>query len=175
MALTVPACVLLATLAGPLVRAVYGERWIAAANALAVLGLMRVAFMLTNNCSVAADKRSTLMGIQGLWLAALIPVLLVGARLSGHHRRQCRSCPCCRGHRLPDFPVDPVAGGHYSASYVPRLFPASPRRSVDDRSITVGKPSGRRWCRGAGRGNGSRDSNLPAGCPPHASTAAAIT
>ena len=83
MALTVPACVLLATLAGPLIRAVYGERWIAAANALAVLGPMRVAFMLTNNCSVAADKRSTLMGIQGLWLAALIPVLLVGARLSG--------------------------------------------------------------------------------------------
>ena len=86
MALTVPACVLLATLAGPLIRAVYGERWTGAADALsllAVLGLMRVAFVLINNCIVAADKRSTLMGIQGLWLAALIPVLLVGARLGG--------------------------------------------------------------------------------------------
>jgi PST family polysaccharide transporter len=86
MALTVPACVLLATLAGPLIRAVYGERWVAAADALsllAVLGLMRVAFVLINNCIVAADKRSTLMGIQGLWLAALVPVLLVGARLGG--------------------------------------------------------------------------------------------
>lgn len=86
MALTIPACVLLATLAGPLIRAVYGERWIAAADALsllAVLGLMRAAFVLVNNCIAAADKRSTLMGIQGLWLAALVPVLLTGARFDG--------------------------------------------------------------------------------------------
>lgn len=86
IALTLPACVLLATLAGPLIHAIYGERWIAAADALrllAVLGLMRVAFVLINNCIVAADKRSTLMGIQGLWLAAMIPVLLVGAQRGG--------------------------------------------------------------------------------------------
>jgi len=86
VALAVPACVLLATLARPLIHAVYGERWIPASGALgllAVLGLMRVAFVLINNCIVAADKRSALMGIQGLWLAALIPALLVGARLDG--------------------------------------------------------------------------------------------
>ena len=86
MALTVPACVLLATLARPLIHAVYGERWVPASGALsllAALGLMRVAFVLINNCIVAADKRSALMGIQGLWLAALIPALLVGARLDG--------------------------------------------------------------------------------------------
>lgn len=86
MALTLPACVLLATLAGPLIHAVYGERWIAAADALsllAALGLMRAVFVLINNCIAAAGKRSTLMGIQGLWLAALIPVLLVGARFGG--------------------------------------------------------------------------------------------
>jgi O-antigen/teichoic acid export membrane protein len=86
MALTVPACVLLATLARPLIHAVYGERWIPASGALsllAVLGLMRVAFVLINNCIVAADKRSALMAIQGMWLAALIPALLVGARLDG--------------------------------------------------------------------------------------------
>jgi O-antigen/teichoic acid export membrane protein len=86
MALTVPLCVLLATLAEPLIHAVYGERWVPAAGALsllAVLGLMRVAFVLINGCIAAADKRSTLMGIQGLWLAALIPALLVGVRLGG--------------------------------------------------------------------------------------------
>jgi PST family polysaccharide transporter len=86
MALAVPACVLLATLAAPLIRALYGERWIPAADALsllAVLGLMRVAFVLINNCIVAADKRSTLMGIQVLWMAALIPALFVGTRLGG--------------------------------------------------------------------------------------------
>jgi hypothetical protein len=31
----------------------------------------------------ATDRRGALMGIQGLWLAALIPVLLAGARLRG--------------------------------------------------------------------------------------------
>jgi O-antigen/teichoic acid export membrane protein len=86
MALTVPACVLLATLAGPLIRAVYGARWLPAAHALsllAILGLMRVAYGLYYDCMAVVDKRNTLMAIQGLWLAALIPLLLLGARLGG--------------------------------------------------------------------------------------------
>jgi O-antigen/teichoic acid export membrane protein len=86
MVLTVPACVLLATLAGPLIHAVYGERWVSAAHALsllALLGLMRVAYGLIYDFMAAADRRNTLMGVQALWLAALIPVLLIGARVRG--------------------------------------------------------------------------------------------
>jgi O-antigen/teichoic acid export membrane protein len=86
MALTVPACVLLATLAGPLIHAIYGERWVPAAHALsllAMLGLLRVAYQLMYDLMAAAGKRNALMGVQGLWLAALIPVLLIGARLRG--------------------------------------------------------------------------------------------
>ena len=86
MALTMPACILLATLAGPLIHAIYGEQWVSAADSLrllALLGLMRVAFGLFSNCMAAAGRRNILMGIQGLWLAALIPALLVGARLRG--------------------------------------------------------------------------------------------
>jgi O-antigen/teichoic acid export membrane protein len=86
MAVTVPLCVLLATFARPLIHAVYGDRWLPAAGALSllsVLGLMRAAFVLINSCIAAAGKRSALMGVQGLWLAVLIPVLLVGARLRG--------------------------------------------------------------------------------------------
>jgi PST family polysaccharide transporter len=86
MALTVPACVLLATLAGPLIHAIYGERWVPAAHALsllAILGMMRVAYQLMFDCMAAVGRRNTLMGVQGLWLAALIPVLLVGARTRG--------------------------------------------------------------------------------------------
>jgi O-antigen/teichoic acid export membrane protein len=86
MVLTVPACVLLATLAGPLIHAVYGERWVSAANALsllALLGLMRVAYGLIYDFMAAADRRNTLMGVQALWLAALVPVLLIGARVRG--------------------------------------------------------------------------------------------
>jgi PST family polysaccharide transporter len=86
MVLTVPACVLLATLAGPLIHAIYGERWVGAANALsllAMLGLLRVAYGLIYDFMAAADRRNTLMGVQGLWLAALIPVLLIGAKRYG--------------------------------------------------------------------------------------------
>jgi O-antigen/teichoic acid export membrane protein len=86
MALTVPACVLLATLAGPLIRAIYGQRWVPAAHALsllAVLGLMRVAYGLFYDGMAVTGRRNSLMGIQGLWLAALIPVLIIGARLRG--------------------------------------------------------------------------------------------
>jgi O-antigen/teichoic acid export membrane protein len=86
MAVTVPACVMLAVLAGPLIDLVYGKRWLPAAHALsllAMLGLMRVAYQLMFDCMAAAGRRNTLMGVQGLWLAALVPVLLVGARLYG--------------------------------------------------------------------------------------------
>ena len=86
MALSVPSCVLMATLARTLIYVVYGERWTPAAHTLsmlAFLGLMRVAFELATNCILAADKRAALMGIQGLWLAAAIPAFLVGARLGG--------------------------------------------------------------------------------------------
>jgi PST family polysaccharide transporter len=86
MALTVPACVLFATLAEPLIHAVYGQRWTYAAPALsllAVLGLLRVAYTLMYDCVAAAGMRRLLMYIQALWLGALIPVLLVGARTHG--------------------------------------------------------------------------------------------
>jgi len=86
MALTVPPCVLLATMARPVIGTVYGERWVSAAPALsllALLGLLRVAYGFFGSAIVAADRRKTLMIIQGIWLAALIPVLLEGARLYG--------------------------------------------------------------------------------------------
>ena len=86
MAGTVPACVLLATLAEPIIRLVYGTRWIAAANVLiwlTILGLLRVAYDLIYDCLAAAGKRPSLLLVQGWWLAALVPVLLVGARTHG--------------------------------------------------------------------------------------------
>ena len=86
MAITVPACVLLATLARPLIHTIYGQRWVPAAHALtflAILGLMRVAYILMNDCLAATPKRSTLMGVQALWLIALVPVMFIGARLRG--------------------------------------------------------------------------------------------
>jgi len=86
MTLTVPPCVLLATLAQPLIRNLYGPRWTPAAHALtllAILGLMRVAYTLMYDCMAASGRRHALMGVQALWMAALIPALLLGAHLRG--------------------------------------------------------------------------------------------
>jgi O-antigen/teichoic acid export membrane protein len=79
MAAAVPACVLLGTLAEPLIHAVYGAKWTPAAHALrflAALGLIRVGYELTYDCLVAVGRRKLLLGVQALWLAALIPVLI---------------------------------------------------------------------------------------------------
>jgi PST family polysaccharide transporter len=86
MAAAVPACVLLGTLAEPLITTVYGVRWAAAAGPLrflAALGLLRVAFELAYDCLSAAGRRRSLLAVQGAWLIALIPVLVVFAHWHG--------------------------------------------------------------------------------------------
>ena len=86
LVLAVPACVLLGTLAEPLIRTVYGPRWLAAApvlETLVVLGLLRVVYALAYDCLAAAGQRHLLLWIQAAWLGALIPVLIIGARKYG--------------------------------------------------------------------------------------------
>lgn len=86
VALAIPACVLLITLSEPLIRTIYGARWTPAAPSLSllgVLGLLRVFYELAYDGLAAADRRPTLLVVQGLWLVVLIPVLLVGARTRG--------------------------------------------------------------------------------------------
>ncbi|MGH8905618.1 MAG: lipopolysaccharide biosynthesis protein [Egibacteraceae bacterium] len=86
MAVTLPLCVLLAVLGQPLVQLVYGARWAPAATALpflAVLGAVRTAMELSYDFLVALGESRTLLWLQGLWLAALVPALAAGARLGG--------------------------------------------------------------------------------------------
>lgn len=83
---TVPLCVLLSALAGPIVELVYGERWLPAAAALPWLmglGLVRIGCELAYDCLVAIGHRRSLIGVQGLWLAVLVPVLVAGAGAGG--------------------------------------------------------------------------------------------
>ena len=83
---TVPLCVLLAGLAGPLIELIYGSPWGPAAAALPwlmALGLIRIGSELAYDCLVAIGQRRSLFLVQGLWLVALIPVLLVAAHLNG--------------------------------------------------------------------------------------------
>lgn len=86
MAAAVPACALLAVMPKPLIYAIYGERWTAASGALrflALLGLLRVAFELAYDCLVASGRRKALITVQGWWLFALIPALILMARARG--------------------------------------------------------------------------------------------
>ncbi|MCX5054087.1 MULTISPECIES: oligosaccharide flippase family protein [unclassified Streptomyces] len=83
---TVPLCVLLGGLAGPVVQLVYGSKWLPAANALPwlmALGLIRIGCELAYDCLVAVGRRRSLILVQGLWVVALVPALIVGARLGG--------------------------------------------------------------------------------------------
>lgn len=86
MAAAVPACVLLAVMPKPVIYTIYGHQWVNASGALrflALLGLLRVAFELAYDCLVASGRRRALITVQGWWLVALVPVLLLAARSRG--------------------------------------------------------------------------------------------
>jgi PST family polysaccharide transporter len=83
---SLPVCVLLAVLADDVVTVVYGARWQAASPALvalAALGACRVALELAYGLQVAAGKGRAALLVNASWLAALVPALVVGARLGG--------------------------------------------------------------------------------------------
>jgi len=86
MALTIPACVLLAALAVPLLRFVYGPRWLPSATPLAILsilGALRVALELAYDYLAASGRTRPILWIHLLWLAGLIPALAIGATIDG--------------------------------------------------------------------------------------------
>jgi len=86
VAVTAPACLLLALLSTPLIAVVYGQRWVPAAPALSllvVLGLTRVLGELSYDFLVALGRSRPNLAIQALWCAALVAALPVGARLGG--------------------------------------------------------------------------------------------
>lgn len=86
MTATVPVCALLAGYAEPLLRLLYGDPWAPAAVALpllAVLGLLRVGLFVCYDLLVALDRARLLIGLQALWLGALIPALVLGTAWDG--------------------------------------------------------------------------------------------
>ena len=176
MALTVPACVLLATTAEPLIRAVYGERWVGAAHALsllAMLGLLRVAYGLFYDAMAAVGKRNTLMAIQGLWLVTLIPVLLVGRPAGRHHRGERRARRRRRRAGRPGVPVGAVPGRHPGGLDGPSLPAAGPRRRADGHGLAAHHPCARERPARTGRGHHCRDCRVRAGGLPDAVAAPA--
>lgn len=79
VALAALAAMLLATLSGPLVELLYGERWRPAAAALvglALFGGMRVVFDMIVALLVAAGLTAEVFLVQIVWLAALVPAMV---------------------------------------------------------------------------------------------------
>ena len=85
-AITLPACVVLAAAAGPLITLVYGADWKPAATALTWLGLLaalRIVFELIYDYFVVLANTRVVLVVQILWLAGLVPALWVGAHTGG--------------------------------------------------------------------------------------------
>jgi O-antigen/teichoic acid export membrane protein len=83
---TLPACLLLAVFAEPIIRVVYSDKWLPAAHALPwlmVLALTRVLGELAYDFLVALGASRSNLVVQALWLGALVPACLLGVQLGG--------------------------------------------------------------------------------------------
>ncbi|GAA5081951.1 PST family polysaccharide transporter [Thermocatellispora tengchongensis] len=84
--LTLPVCLLLSGSAPALITFVYGPEWAAAAVALAGLGALaglRIFFELIYDYLVVLERSRTVLAVQALWLAALVPVMLAATHAYG--------------------------------------------------------------------------------------------
>jgi PST family polysaccharide transporter len=85
-AVTLPVCVLLAVVADPLIRFVYGDIWQPAAAVLpwlALLGALRIMFELCYDYFVVLANTRVVFSVQVVWLVALLPALWIGAHQWG--------------------------------------------------------------------------------------------
>ncbi|SDU84338.1 polysaccharide transporter, PST family [Microlunatus sagamiharensis] len=79
---SLPVCALIAGAAEPLVRLVYGSAWLPAALALQLLGLgaaARIFGELAYDYLVINGRSRSLLVVQAVWLAVLVPALLIGS------------------------------------------------------------------------------------------------
>ncbi len=85
-ATALPTSALILALSNPLVETVYGERWLPAAPALAMLaafGAGRVVLALLSDMLVALGETPLFLKLQVLWLVLLVPLLVVGVHRYG--------------------------------------------------------------------------------------------
>ncbi len=85
-AVTLPVCALLGGAADPLINLVYGAVWSQAAPVLpwlAALAALRILFELCYDYFVVLARTRVVLTAQVVWLAALVPAVLVGAQTHG--------------------------------------------------------------------------------------------
>jgi O-antigen/teichoic acid export membrane protein len=83
---TMPVCLLISGAAAPLLRLVYGARWVPAASALmwlGVLGALRILFELVYDYFVVLARSRVVFTVQLVWLVALVPALVAGTLADG--------------------------------------------------------------------------------------------
>jgi PST family polysaccharide transporter len=79
--ITMPVCLIMGALATPLVTFVYGSAWTASAAALvglAVFGAGRTMVELLSDFLVALGRTRGIFVIQVVWIAALVPAMIIG-------------------------------------------------------------------------------------------------
>jgi O-antigen/teichoic acid export membrane protein len=85
-AVTLPVCLCIAGSARPLIGFVYGTRWLPASHALiwlALLAALTIFFELVYDYLVVLARTRVVFTVQLVWLVALIPALIAGARADG--------------------------------------------------------------------------------------------
>jgi PST family polysaccharide transporter len=85
-AITLPACVVLAAAADPIIAFVYGTAWQPAATVLTWLGLLaalRILFELVYDYFVVLAHSRVVFTVQVIWFVALVPALWAGAHYGG--------------------------------------------------------------------------------------------
>lgn len=85
-AVTLPVCLVEAGCAAPLIRIVYGTRWLPADQPLtwlAMLAALQIFFQLTFDYFVVLAKSRVILALQTVWAVVLLPGLVAGARLHG--------------------------------------------------------------------------------------------
>ena len=91
-----PMSAMTVALARPLVLTLYGHKWLASAGLLSILtlyGAISVICLLFANILSGLGRTKFILAVQIVWLAALVPMMIVGVRRDRRRRR------CARAHR----------------------------------------------------------------------------
>jgi PST family polysaccharide transporter len=108
-AVALPVCALLSGSSVATIGFIYGPRWLAAAQALIWLGALaglRIFFELIYDFFVVLAKSRVVLVVQVVWLVALIPALIVGARARGIFGASLAGAAVAAGVVLPWYLVE---------------------------------------------------------------------
>ena len=84
--IVLPMCAMMMVLARPLVLTLYGAKWAASANVLAVLslyGAVSIICLLFANMLAGLGRSKFLMVVQLIWLGTLVPAMALGVHIDG--------------------------------------------------------------------------------------------